>query len=82
MSALTKNKLKQMINFMVKEDTKTIKKLTEKALISGAFDITAFEDNFILPKIILSAIYEELIWQREPSTQEYKKAKDNIKKFI
>lgn len=40
------------------------------------------EDNMLLPKIVLSAVYSEMAWQYEPTTKTGKKAVKNLRIFI
>lgn len=54
----------------------------EKALKSGSIDLADYEDNYILPKIVLSAIGHEIAYQFAPHSKEDKKAVENLRLFL
>ena len=77
---MTKFQLKQKINLCLKQDKAHIERLINKAIDSGCMDIEGAENNFLLPKIILTAIYKEMSRQYSPmdGNKEAKKEVENI----
>jgi hypothetical protein len=68
------NKVKEMLpdmNLMLLEKA-------EEVLLTGAFDLESYEDNYLLPKIFLSAMGEEIKFQFEPFSKVDKKTRNNI----
>ncbi len=65
---------------MLKDDKGTIEKLIGKAIASGCMDIKGAENNYLLPKYLLSAIYREMSRQYAPlhADSKTKKEIDNI----
>ena len=53
-----------------------------KAFDSGAVDTESFEDNFILPKIFMSAMGEEIKFQYKPHDKKNIKVRDNLSLFL
>lgn len=67
------------IEEMLENDKADALSRAEKALTSGALDLDSYEDNYLLPKIILSAIYSELAYQRRPHSKCDQETIDNLK---
>jgi hypothetical protein len=59
-----------------------IMKKAEESLKSGAFDINDYEDNYILPKIFISAMGEEIKFQYKPFDRKDVKTRDNLINFL
>ena len=79
---MTKAQLRKKIKELIRKGKPEVDRMLEKAINSGAIDIEGAEDNYLLPKIILSALYSELAWQYEPLTKEGKAEVKNLKRFI
>lgn len=77
---MTNKQLKSKLKSMLKEDKKAIDKYIEKVILSGSIDIEAAENNYILPKMLLSAIYKEMSFQYKPFSynRQTEKEIDNI----
>ena len=79
---MTKTQTKDKIRGITKNIRKEIEKLMEKTLKTGAVDIAQYEDNYRLPKIIVSAILKELTRQYRPLTKEDQAESENIYRFL
>ncbi len=79
---MTAAQLKRKIRECRKRDNAHITNHINSAIKSGAFNISDYEDNFLLAKIVLSAVYSEMSWQYEPLTKDGKKEVENLKKFL
>jgi len=75
---MTKQQLIEKVNDCLNSDKAHIQKSIEKAIASGCMDIEGAEDNFILPKDLLCAVYREMMWQYSPSDNQDRKRKRNI----
>ena len=58
--AITKAQVKEKVMGMVKDLPSFFSKKVDKILSSGAVDLESYDDNFMLPKIIMVAIASEL----------------------
>lgn len=63
---MTKSQLKKRINDCMKEDKKHIQRLIDKAIESGCMDIQGAEDNYLLAKYVITAVYKEMSRQFSP----------------
>lgn len=54
----------------------------DKILESGCLDLTKYENDFILPKIIFSAILKNESFQFVPMSKEYQQEIKNVSKFL
>lgn len=81
---MTKAQLISKVKECLKADKALIEKKIEKAIVSGCMDIEGAEDNYILPKQLLSAIYREMSRQYEPLSRDRKQLReiDNIYTFL
>lgn len=77
---MTHEQLINKVNECIESDKPFIQKLINKAIASGCLDIDGAEDNFILPKNLLCAIYKEMANQYSPlaDMKAQKKNIDNI----
>ena len=77
---MTKKQLKQKIKACIKTDKAFIDKLIDKAIDSGSMDIDGAENNYLLAKYTLSAIYRDMSRQYSPlhAGRKAKKDIDNI----
>jgi len=79
---MTNTQLKSKVKAMLREDKVFIETLIDKAIKSGCMDIEGAENNYILPKTLLCAIYNEMSRQRKPHGTEERKQVENIQNFI
>jgi len=77
---MTKSQLIKKTKDCIKTDKAFIDRLINKAIDSGCMDIAAAENNYILPKNLLSAIYREMSRQYAPldGNRGQKKTVENI----
>jgi hypothetical protein len=75
---------KQFIS-KLKELTKDLKELVEEEAVrlfeSGAIDTKAHDNDYALPKIVLSAVLKREAWQYSPLDGEGKKYLENLMHF-
>ena len=72
----------EKIDEMMPDITKLIKEKAVYYLNSGAIDIDGFSDNYLLPKILLSVICDDIKNQYYPYNDEKsKKVIKNLKNF-
>ena len=63
---MTKAQLIKKTKECIKTDKAFIDRLINKAIESGCMDISGAENNYVLPKNMLSAIYREMSRQYAP----------------
>ena len=74
---MTKKQLEKKTRHLIAESAKCMRRNMKRAIESGAIDIKSYEDNYILPKIVLRALLEEE--NRQYSlTKEEEKLKNNL----
>jgi paraquat-inducible protein B len=81
---MTKAQLKSKVKELIKSDKDFILNKIEKAINSGCMDIDGAENNYQLPKNLLSAIYRDMSRQYMPLNSDKKQHKniDNIYRNI
>jgi len=79
---MTKKEFRKKFNEEVRENNKLIRRLREQALSCGAFDITSYENNYRLPKIVITAILTECARQWKPFDDSAKKEVKNLEHFL
>ncbi|WP_277264832.1 hypothetical protein [Prevotella corporis] len=67
------------LNNVFSED---LDKKLEKMLESGCVDLSKYDNGFILPKIIFSAILKSESFQFAPMSKEYQQEIKNVSKFL
>ena len=67
------------LNNIFSED---LEKDLEKILNSGCVDLSKYENDFILPKIVFSAILKSESFQFAPMSREYQQEIKNVYKFL
>jgi len=72
-------KVNELLSYI---EEKKIPHLVDLALDSGGFDYERYEDNYVLPKIILHAILLELVRQTTPLQRGDEKTAKNIATII
>jgi len=63
---MTNAQFKKKVKDCMKSDKAHIDRLIDKAIASGCMDISGAEDNYILPKALITAIYREMSRQYHP----------------
>ncbi len=79
---MTREQAEKKIKELMKEEKGMFWERVQKALSSGALDLDSYEDNYLLPKIIMCAVHGEMEWQYMPLTKEGKKEAKNLKAFL
>jgi hypothetical protein len=59
-----------------------IMKRAEKALKSGAINLDSYEDDYVLPKIFMSAMGDEIKFQYKPHNPKDIRTRNNLEKFL
>ena len=67
---------------MKKDLNKLIDDRIEKALNSGAFELNDYEDDFLLPKIFMTAMGKEISFQYRPHSKEALSEVKNLELFL
>lgn len=79
---MTEKQLKKEIECktrqLIRESAQHMRKNIERAFNSGAIDITAYGDDYELPKIIIGALLREESFQYKMHTDEGRKAVENL----
>lgn len=73
---MTKKQLRKKMNELIRENNKMIKEKLEKLLKSGAIDLPFYEDNYLLPKLIMCAMAKETAFQFKPLSNQKEHQKD------
>lgn len=63
---------------IINESAKHMKKNIERAFNSGGINLSDYEDNNILPRIIMTALLKEEMNQYPPIRKEDKKTAENL----
>ena len=73
-----KKEIERKTRKLIRESAQHMRKNITRALNSGAIDITAYGDDYELPKIILGALLHEESFQYKMHTKEGKAAVENL----
>lgn len=65
-----------------KSFSEELEKELDKILEAGCLDLTKYENDFILPKIVFSAILKNESFQFAPMSKEYQQEIKNVSKFL
>lgn len=79
---MEKLELLQKVIELNKSFSEELEKKLDRILEAGCLDLTKYEDNFILPKIIFSAILKNESFQFAPMSKEYQQEIKNVSKFL
>lgn len=85
---MTQQQFKKRIKAMLKEDGGIANVILNTCLSAMASEyakgryLNAAEDNFILPKTVLSAVFTELAWQYKPHETKHKNLVNELKPRI
>lgn len=78
---MTKQQAIKKFKEMLPELKEAMIKDCEKLLDCGGVNLPDYEDNYLLPKILMTAILERQIWQYRPHTKEAKEVSKNLLHF-
>ncbi len=79
---MTEAQLRWKFGELMKENDLFFESKLEKAILSGAFDLDDYEDNFVLPKIVMTAICKDLYLSWSPMDKGHKEEVENLRNFI
>ncbi len=79
---MTKAQLRKKVKTVIRQGKPEFNRMIEKAINSQAIDVQGAEDNYLLAKVVLSAVYSEMAWQYEPITKTGRKSVKNLRIFI
>lgn len=80
--AMEKLELLSKVRELNKSFSEDLEKELDKILESGCLDLTKYENNFTLPKIVFSAILRSESFQFAPIIEEYQQKIKNVSKFL
>lgn len=72
---------KEKVDSMMPDLTEGIRRECDRLYESGAVDTGAFEDNYLLPKVILTVAIENQVRQYNGATSQLKKEIRNLRHF-
>ena len=79
---MTEEKFFEKLNEMLPDVQRVILQKAKKVFSSGAVDTESYEDNYLLPKIFLSAMGKEIEFLYLPTTNKDIKVKNNLSYFL
>lgn len=79
---MKKSELILKVRALNKAFTDNLENELNKILESGCLDLTKYENDFILPKIVFSAILKSESFQFTPMSKEYHQEIKNVSKFL
>lgn len=79
---MTKAQLNKKVKELIRKGKPEFDRMIQKSINSQGIDITNADDNYILAKVILSAVYGEMAYQYEPFDKEGKRQVKNLRIFI
>lgn len=79
---MEKKELLAKIRELQETFSEDIEKELDKILKSGCVDLSKYENNYLLPKIIFSAILKSESFQFAPMSKEYQQEIKNISRFL
>lgn len=79
---MKKSELILKVRALNKAFTDNLENELNKILESGCLDLTKYENDFILPKIVFSAILKSGSFQFAPMSKEYHQEIKNVSKFL
>ena len=79
---MTKTQFKRKYRELVKQTADRLIEKGDSALRSGAIDPERFEDNYLLPKIVITAALKSSIYDWRPLRDEHRKMVSNLEYFI
>ena len=78
----TRKDVLSKIDELMPDITEFIKQKAEKALSCGAIDLDDYNDDYILTKIVLTAVAKELSYAYRPWSEDGRKEVKNLESFL
>ena len=80
---MTEEQFLEKVKSMLGEDFEAfVMNRAKKAFKSGAIDPEKYGNDYILPKIFMSALGEEIKWQYSPNRPCQIRVRNNLEKFL
>lgn len=79
---MEKFELLSKVRELNKSFSEDLEKELDKILESGCLDLLKYKNDFILPKIVFSAILKSESFQFAPMRKEYQQEFKNVSKFL
>ena len=79
---MTKNQARKKTRELIRKASSLMREKLEKALVCGALDLDSYEDDYILPRIIVCALLEDAKYRFRPLHKDFKKEIDNLNRFL
>lgn len=78
---MTKTQYMMKVRELAKKTEKDLIDECWRLLNSGAIDLTKYEDDYRLPKTVMSVACEKVAWNWSPQSAELKREASNLRKF-
>ncbi len=65
---MTKKEARKKTRELIRRSTERMRKNLEKVFLSGAVNISSYEDNYVLPTAIMLSLLKEEMTEFQPST--------------
>ena len=77
---MTQKQLEKKVRHLINESAKDMRKKISKVWLNSSIDLSAYEDDYRLPKMVVTALLKEEMHQNKPlcSDKETEKTIDNI----
>ena len=79
---MEKLELLSKVRELNKSFSEYLETVLDNILESGCLDLSKYENDFILPKIVFSAILKSESFQFAPMSKEYQQEIKNVSKFL
>jgi hypothetical protein len=79
---MTKKQFIKKVKELHKQTNKTLLEKAEKILKSGCIDLNNFKNDYVLPKIFITAFYNKMSFQYRPFDVLAKREVKNLQYFI
>ena len=79
---MTEEQFLQYVENMLPELNQLIMEKARKVVYDKIVDLDEWEDNYLLPKIFLSAMGQEIGWQYKPHDRDHWKKRDKIARSL
>ena len=78
---MTRKQAQKKLRSMMPDLRRYLFKETDRLAASGGIDLNRFDDDFIVPKILLTAALQNAAFQYGPYLDDHKKAVKNLSHF-
>jgi len=78
---MTKAQFREKFADLLQQTNNRITERAEHLLASGAISLSDYEDDYLLPKIILTACLEDAVFQWRPYNPKYRAEVKNLSHF-